>query len=68
MEPGARAAILGPQSQFGTGNASIIEIRCLPNQYLGGSNGPGTAYTNNTNITWTTVGGRNVQLGARLNF
>lgn len=40
----------------------------LPNQYLGGSNGPGTAYSNNTNITWTTVGGRNVQLGARLSF
>jgi hypothetical protein len=39
-----------------------------PNTQLGGSSGVGTPYTNNTNINYTTVGGRNIQLGARLTF
>jgi hypothetical protein len=40
----------------------------VPNQNLSSSSGPGTVYTNITNITTTTVGGRNLQLGARLSF
>ena len=40
----------------------------LPNQQLSGSSGPGTAYTSLTNITGVQVGGRNIQLGARLSF
>jgi hypothetical protein len=40
----------------------------VPNQNLSSSSGPGTVYTNITNITITTVGGRNLQLGARLSF
>jgi hypothetical protein len=40
----------------------------VPNQNLSSSSGPGTVYTNITNITSTTVSGRYLQLGARLSF
>jgi hypothetical protein len=40
----------------------------IPNQYLSGSSGPGTPYTSLANISTVQVGGRNVQLGARLSF
>jgi hypothetical protein len=57
-----------------------LQIRCdaqnafnhpsfgFPNNQLGGSSGVGTPYTSNTNITTTTVNGRNIQLGAHLTF
>jgi hypothetical protein len=57
-----------------------LQIRCdaqnafnhpsfgVPNQYLGGAAGVGSPYASNTNITTTTVGGRNIQLGAHLEF
>jgi hypothetical protein len=57
-----------------------LQIRCdaqnafnhpsfgVPNEQLGGSNGVGTPYTNASNVSWTTVGGRNIQLGAHLDF
>jgi len=35
---------------------------------LGGSSGPGTPYTNKTQISGVTVGGRNLQLGMRVTF
>ena len=40
----------------------------VPSTGLGGSAGPGTPYTNQTAISWTTVGGRNLQLGLRASF
>jgi hypothetical protein len=40
----------------------------IPNQGLGGAKAPGQPYSNPTNITWTTIGGRGVQLVGRLTF
>jgi hypothetical protein len=57
-----------------------LQIRCdaqnafnhpsfgVPSQYLGGSNGVGTAYTSTSPINSVTVHGRNIQLGAHLEF
>jgi hypothetical protein len=39
-----------------------------PSNQLGGSNGPGTPYTNTTTISSVTVGGRAMQLGLRVSF
>jgi carboxypeptidase family protein len=39
-----------------------------PTGSLGGSSGPGTPYTNTTNLSGLTVGGRNLQLGLRVSF
>jgi hypothetical protein len=40
----------------------------VPQATLSGASGPGQPFTSLSNITGTTVGGRNIQLGARVSF
>jgi len=40
----------------------------FPSNSLGGSSGAGTAYTNTSPISTTSVQGRNLQLALRVNF
>lgn len=80
--PGLNQVNLSGSKSFSIRESVKLQIRCdaqnafnhpsfgVPGDAsLGGSSGPGTQYTTGTTtINTTTVGGRNVQLGARLTF